>query len=183
MKKLMIAAILLSTSFMVYSQKKEKKEKVVKPEKEIVSYKHSFGLGAGFTTGVGLSYRFVPKKYGFQINVGPMYSNYGDNINASFGLTLLDKLYEGKWCNMYLYLGNHLVYHRDKLSSYDYALNVNTQEIYETKKLNTGIGLGWEFYTQSSVVLNLMVGYAQYNNFEKLLPTAEVALYYRFGRK
>ncbi|NVO03902.1 MAG: hypothetical protein HXX09_14490 [Bacteroidetes bacterium] len=178
MKKLIVAAILLSSSLMVYSQKNEK---------EVLSYKHSIGLGAGFTTGVGISYRFVPKKLGFQVNLGPMYSNYGKDIKVSLGLTLLDKFFEGKWCNLYFYVANNLRYTKNsdgQLFLGDMPNNGNSiSNNTETYHLNSGLGMGWEFNTQKPVVFNFMMGYAQYNGFEKLRPTIEGAIYYRIGTK
>jgi hypothetical protein len=47
--------------------------------------------------------------------------------------------------------------------------------------INTGIGVGFEFNTTKKVTLNIMGGYAQYNSFEKLFFTGELALYYRFN--
>jgi hypothetical protein len=193
MKKLILALILFSITLGVYSQKKEKvkkekivkekivKEKVKKPAVEIVSYKHSFGIGAGFTTGVGLSYRFAPKKLGFQINLGPTYSDYGNNVDASVGLTLLNKFHRGKYCNLYFYVASSLYYHKG-LDWVGDGWWGSYQKV-ETQKINSGIGLDFEFNTQKRIVLNVMVGYMQYNNFERLSPTVETALYYRFNCK
>ena len=193
MKKLILISILICASVLVYSQKKEKakkekvkketvkKEKVKKPEVDIISYKHSFGLGAGFTTGVGFSYRFAPKKLGFQVNLGPTYTDYGDKVDVSAGLTLLDKFYQGKYCNLYFYVASSLYYHKSKDYIYDYHTGNSYYKNIETQRINSGLGLDFEFNTQKRIVLNLMLGFMQYNNLEKLVPTVETALYYRFG--
>ena len=38
---------------------------------ETENFKHYLGVGAGTTTGVGISYRYCPKDFGIQINFLP----------------------------------------------------------------------------------------------------------------
>ena len=144
-------------------------------------YKQAFGLGAGFTTGVGFSYRYFPKRYGVQLNIAPYYWNYGKESFVSSGLTLLLSLEENRTNNIYAYFGNHFLYSRsDQSYYYDNQYNP-TPKIVTTRKLNTGVGIGIEFDAEKRVTLNMMVGYASYNTFESLFFTGELALYYRFN--
>jgi hypothetical protein len=171
-KIILLSLMIFINVFVIKAQEKSKLEIPIQ-------YKHSIGIGAGFTTGCGLSYRFIPKDIGFQINVFPFYTDYGKKITASFGFTVLDKIYEGRSCNVYAYFGNH--YYIDKYN-YDY----NGYQYYQNQnvsKYNSGIGLDLEFSTQKRIVLHVMAGLAQYNTFEMLLPTAELALHYRFVKK
>jgi hypothetical protein len=151
-------------------------------------YKHSLGIGMGFTTGLGLSYRFFPKKIGFQINIAPYYQDYGSEAFVSAGGTILLNLAENRATAVYAYLGNHYFYKSNKTRDYYWDAQIQ-QSVYsdwrttKTETLNTGIGLGFEFHTQKRVTLNIMAGYAQYNKFEQLFFTGELALYYRFNIK
>jgi hypothetical protein len=137
------------------------------------NYKNHIGIGAGFTTGIGISYRYVAKKTGFQVNVGPYIADHGENITSSFGLTLLRRFVETRTTNFYAYLANSYNYQRKLINA-----NPNYYDIKDS--WNTGLGVGFEMDTRKRVVIDLMIGYAQYNTFETLFFTAEMALYYRF---
>ena len=41
------------------------------PNDEPEETKHAIGIGVGFTTGYGLSYRYFPTIFGFQVNFAP----------------------------------------------------------------------------------------------------------------
>ncbi|OFX62214.1 MAG: hypothetical protein A2046_00895 [Bacteroidetes bacterium GWA2_30_7] len=166
----------------------QEKQKVEKPEYNKL-YKHSLGAGAGFTTGLGISYRYFPKKLGFQLNVAPHYQDYGKEAFISAGLTFLYNLSESKYSAVYAYFGNHLLhtsevkkqgdsFYNSATGYYEYTY---TDHTVVKDVINSGIGFGFEFNTQKRVTLNLMGGYAQYNSFERLFFTIEAALYYRFN--
>jgi len=139
------------------------------------SYKNAMGIGLGFTTGYGLAYRYTVNKFGVQVNFAPYINDYGKNASISVGLTLLNRIVEGNSSNLYLYFANDYLYRKRK--NYNgYGLNYD-----ESEKWNTGIGLGFEFNTKKRVVLNVMGGYAQYNSFQMLFFTGELALFYRFN--
>jgi len=146
-----------------------------------VHYKHSIGFCAGFTTGYGFSYRFIPKKFGFQLTFAPFYTDHGKTSVISAGFTLLRRISETRGSNFYVYFANHYFYNRyasEELNPITYTYNNNT---YTTNKSwNTGIGIDFEWHAQKRIVLNLMAGIAQYNTFASLLPTGEIAIYYRF---
>lgn len=144
-----------------------------KPKEE--KTKHAVGAGAGFTTGYGLSYRYMPSKLGIQVNFAP-YKN-GADYQYSFGLTALYSLMQSEKTNLYLYQANH--YLASSFMEYD---NSNPS-IYKRKNeafINNGFGFGVEIIIASKVGLNLMTGYATYDNFNKLNVTGEAALYFKF---
>lgn len=177
MKTKFIAIVLVLFTFSAFSQQSNETIDVKKHTK-------AFGIGAGFTTGAGFSFRYFPKKYGIQINCAPYYNNYGSEVFVSSGVTLLYSINENKVSNFYAYLGNHYLYSKLDRGVYvydPYGYNSYTYHKVINNYLNSGIGVGVEFHSQKRITLNLMVGYAQYENFKRLFFTAETALYYRFN--
>ena len=146
-------------------------------------YKHSIGAGVGFTTGYGLSYRFMPNKLGAQINFAPFRNS--ETERYSLGITFLYKLIESNITNLYLYQGNHFYYNsqlqtfyepKDPLGSHVEPTTKRVTESY----LNNGLGIGIEFIIAKRIAFNLMGGYAGYRNFQQINFTGETALYFRF---
>ena len=165
--KLIIAAILILACTLTLSAQ-HKSDSLFKSK-----YANNIGIGAGFTTGFGISYRYLPCRDGFQINFTPYLQDYGKEALISIGLTYLHKIVATRGINLYTYFANHYRY----ISLYNNNYYSGNDEPIE--KWNTGIGIGFEFHSQKRVVWNIMGGYAQYNSFEKLLFTIETALYYR----
>ncbi|MFH0866429.1 MAG: hypothetical protein V1904_09540 [Bacteroidota bacterium] len=164
--KLFIAAILILAGTLTLSAQ-HKSDSLFKSK-----YANNIGIGAGFTTGFGISYRYLPCRDGFQVNFTPYLQDYGKDALISIGLTYLHKIVATRATNLYLYFGNHYRY-----INLNNNYSGNNEPI---EKWNTGIGIGFEFHTQKRVVWNIMGGYAQYDNFRMLLFTIETALYYRF---
>lgn len=149
------------------------------------TYKHAFGLDAGFTSGLGFSYRFFPGKFGFQLNCLPLYKDYGKNIWCSTGLSLLYRLGSYKKVNFNLYLGNHLIYKVETISEYHESEGSSRDYWYEDKReetytLNTGIGINMELNPNDRFVWNFAFGLAQMNNLEVICPSLEIGLHFRF---
>lgn len=154
------------------------------PESELANqeeFKFNLGFGAGFTTGYGLSFRYMPKRFGAQLNVGPYFDE--DTERYSLGLTFLYNLIESRRTNLYLYQGNHYLYN----TYLDYIYNpkqphnqppveVKRQEIY----INSGVGMGAEIILAERLSLNFMAGYAFYRNFRSLNLTGETAFFFKF---
>ena len=141
--------------------------------------KHALGLAAGATTGLGLSYLYMPDKLCFQVAFLPYKDQYSTLISA--GLTFIYRLREGEKLNFLLYQGNHMLYREE--TQYTYPMggfggvpNGKTS----TLGFNNGIGIGFEFFLSTNVSFNLMGGYAGYNNFERIMITGEGALFYKF---
>ena len=146
--------------------------------------KHEIGMAAGWSTGYGISYRFWPGKFGFQLTTTPHFEK--EYSTASFGLTGLMTLSEISWMKMFLYLGNHYVYKRN-VEYYYYDDNGNRLEYTEPKNSSygryiIGIGPGFEFLLGGKFGLNLMFGFrSDWSPHEyKISITGETGFYYRF---
>jgi hypothetical protein len=171
-KLLFVLFLMATSSFTLFGQSKTELDSIAKAGRK---FANSIGIGAGTTTGYGFSYRYFGRKNGVQINFFPLIDNANKTATISAGLTLLHKLFVAKKTNLYLYLANSYLY--NKSSSYYYNYNyINSY----TEKWNTGLGVGFEWDTEKSLVLNIMAGYAQYNSFQTLTLAGEAAIYYRF---
>lgn len=142
-------------------------------------FKHSLGAGAGFTTGYGLSYRYMPKRFGVQVNFAP-YKN-GDTERYSAGLTFLYNLIETRPANLFLYEGNHFYSETSLNYLYDpFGSQMPVPMKSTDSYLNNGVGVGIEFKIAKRIGFNLMAGYAFYRNFQNINFTGETALYFKF---
>ena len=167
---LFLLLFLLLNSRVVSSQDLNKKESSSK-------FNYSTGACAGFTTGYGLSFRYLPTRLGIQVNFAPFHSKEIDQY--SFGMTLLYKLIENDKSNLFLYEGNHYYYRAEPEYNFYYQKPIaNVRRV--KKYFNNGMGIGIELMLIQSVGFNLMGGYAAYNNFEESNFTAETGLYYKF---
>lgn len=144
-------------------------------EKNQNGLKNEFGIHAGATTGLGLSYRYWFDKAGVQLTAVPIKN--GDYILFSGGLTFLYSFYESEYKRFFIYLGNHFWYHRNKTWNYSYTLQ---DSWIEERTYNVGIGPGFSF--GRVVRINIMAGYGFYDLFGKqnMYPTGEIGLYYCF---
>lgn len=142
-------------------------------------YKFGIGAGAGFTTGYGLSFRYIPNRFGAQVNFSP----YKDSQTSrySVGVTLIYMLIESRVTSFFLYQGNHYYYHSQMQIVYDpnFPQNQETEKVVDSY-VNNGFGFGIELIFAKRIGLNLMAGYAFYNNFSQLNVTGETALYFKF---
>ena len=143
-------------------------------------YKFSLGAGVGFTTGYGASFRYTPNKFGVQVNFSPLYNKSPTfdeaTLQISAGITFLYSLIEAENTCFYLYQGNHFNHY------YNPKANIVLYEDNETEynRFNNGIGVGIQFIILKRVGLDIMGGYAFYDNFEKLSITGEAGLFYKF---
>lgn len=142
-------------------------------------YKFGIGGGAGFATGYGLSFRYIPKRFGGQINFAP----YKDKETSrySVGVTFIYMLIESRITNLFLYQANHYYYNSQMQYIYDpnFPENQEMQKVTESY-VNNGLGFGIEIIFAKRIGLNLMAGYAFYKNFTQLNVTGEAALYFKF---
>jgi hypothetical protein len=140
------------------------------------AYKNYAGFNAGFTTGVGFSYRHLFNKFGAQLTIGPYYANYGDNVTLSCGLAILYRISKPSIATCYVYLGNHYYYEYDHY----YGSNVTNSG------LNTGLGLCLDGRVSEHFSVNCMAGYASYlclnqsYPLKKLNITGEIGFFYLF---
>lgn len=149
--------------------------------------KHSIGLGLGFTTGIGLTYRYMPDKLGFQLTAGGFKDN--NSSLGSGGLTLLYNILATEKLNFFSYYSNSIWYR-----TYEYYMSSNPvydpvygyyqyHTSYETRSetlWNTGLGLGVEFLASKKVGFNFMLGWAGYDTFRLILPTGETCILIKF---
>ena len=146
---------------------------------EEIHYKYGIGGGAGFATGYGLSFRYIPKKFGAQVNFAPFKNK--ETERYSVGVTLIYMIIESKVSNLFLYQANHYYYNSQMIYAYDVKMPDSQELVKSTESyVNNGLGFGIEIVMAKRVGLNLMAGYAFYNNFSQLNVTGEAALYYKF---
>jgi len=141
---------------------------------EVHALHHSLGIGAGLTTGIGLSYRYLPNKIGAQLNFAPLRVDEYETT-VSLGLTFIYRLIAAEKSNFFIYQGNHFMYEKWK-GYYDPYTSIS--DTYRT--FNHGIGLGFELIVLNHVGFNIMFGYAVRDNFSSLGLTGETAIYYKF---
>jgi len=126
-------------------------------------FDHEIGVHAGFTSGIGLSYRYWPGTFGLQTTFLPIFGQ--ENKFISFGVTGLAMLKDNSNVDLFLYLGNHWLFTND-----------------DPTQWNVGLGPGVEIEMGNDFVFDIMVGYALYDLNESLRSsvTGEVGVYYRF---
>lgn len=154
--QLLIAGMFLWTGVFAQQENTENNVNTVNQKME----KNEFGIHAGATTGMGLSYRRWMGRFGAQVTALPIKT---ENVTfVSTGLTLMYTIREFKYVRSFIYLGNHLM---------------NTDG---DLKHNIGIGPGFSF--GKYVGFNLMSGYGFYDISDKLYmyPTGEIGLYFKF---
>lgn len=146
---------------------------------------HSIGIGAGFTTGYGLSYRYTPSELGFQINFAPYKTK--TNEQYSFGVSFLYELIKLKSTALSIYEGNHFLYKRDKAAQIyggynipPYYINPPVYGTVTESHWNNGIGFDLSAYASDNVTFELMAGYAFYADFTEINATIEGAFYFKF---
>jgi len=138
---------------------------------------HYIGGAAGISTGFGLSYRYWPEEYGWQMVFTPM--SDGADVMINLGLGALKTLHETTYTRLFLYLVGNGTY--NNYEDYDYGEMV-INERKQTFESVIGIGPGLEIYLFNNIVIDIMFGFKYGFNgmFQGLGFTAETALYYRF---
>jgi hypothetical protein len=146
-------------------------------EPDINNYKNEFGAHAGFTTGLGLSYRHWFDRIGLQLTAIPVKTD--DFYLASMGLSGMYSLKKMKYVRVYLYVGNHFMVLDDY--TYDYDRMGNYVET-KTKESRYNIGFGPGFSFGKTVAYNIQFGYGLYDVTNKfnMYPTLEMGVYYMF---
>ncbi|NOZ35796.1 MAG: hypothetical protein GXO80_10920 [Chlorobi bacterium] len=164
LKKISLTLAALMLAIFVFAQDAE--------NNDVINNSNELGLHAGFTTGIGLSFRHWSNKFGVQITAIPLKAN--DFKFVSAGLTGLYSLSNKKYTRFYLYLGNHLLIN----SSFD-----NWYSDQNTTKTRYNVGFGTGFEVGRKVRFTIMAGYGAYNLTEApdyyLLPTIETGLYFK----
>lgn len=141
------------------------------------------------TSGLGMSYRYrLKNSFGMQVSYLPIFDKTQPNENDQvFGFSFLYTFYEGEKSNFYIYQGNTLwiiqeVSYRDTYNNYNgYYYTYSGYEEYTNNRnfINNSLGLGMEFLIQERGGLNLQIGLGGYNNFNTILPSGGISLFYK----
>jgi hypothetical protein len=127
---------------------------------------HYFGIGAGFVTGFGLSYRYWPENLGIQVDLCPVLSL--ERSLFSIGVSGLYAIKRLPTTSFFIYAGGNYFKEKDGY--------------YESDRFGLGGGFGVEF-GRSNLCFDLQCGFQYFNgtNIQNygLYPSGEIALYYR----
>lgn len=173
MKKILFSTIVCFLSFLSIAQK----DSIV--EREHVdgdTLKHYVGFGASSDWGAGMSYRYLPKKVGVQLNLLPIY--HDEFYAQSTGLTFLYRVKNTSKINVYGYFANHLIFFKEH--------NFEDEEAYKFHII--GIGSGIDFKFSERMAFQITLGYGVYDVFEQMplfdgrvtYLSAGYGLFYRF---
>lgn len=144
---------------------------------------HNIGIGAGYVTGYGLSYRhWFPSDYGYQVNFAPYYSknDYEKQTTISFGVTGLRTIHASSAVNLLGYAGASVYYDYDRYE-YNYG---HEEEVTEESNTRYTIGAGPGFdvhFWHLSVNVMFGVRFSTDSNDETRMDiTGETAVFYSF---
>jgi hypothetical protein len=157
MKKILLFLVILLFFFPLFAQ-----------EEQQYTFSDEIGVNAGFTTGMGISYRhWTQSGIGIQFTTLPVKTDYVQYI--SIGVTGLKSVSNGRFIRSFMYLGNHVLWD---------GLSLNDKFIY-----NVGAGFGMEIGKYPKV--NIMLGYQAMDVTQKLwlVPTVEAGFYFDFSKK
>ncbi len=148
--------------------------------------KHYVGIGAGFSSGLGFSYKYKPNKWGFQLNFFPANekSYYVHNDFLSVGFMINRYLSESKYTDLFIYFGNHFLYDFKKEKYLNQNSSTPTSLITKNQKsVFTGIGAGIDGKISKSLSITLAGGFGYYfiSKEERAINLiGEFAFHYKF---
>ncbi len=200
MRIFFIVSLVVSFSFVAGAQEQSEGADTAQSD-----YKNYIGLGAGITSGLGLSYRRWFEKSGFQVNILPYYTQdtydnedtgrrdgYSRNVYLSLGLSYLRQFQDFEKVRFLGFASAHWVYTSD---DDDYRLStgvptgeprIDDQRIDNVEQSNTflvGLGPEFEIYIWR-FALNLGFGLAaRYRPSPEsfgIWPAVEGSIHYRF---
>ena len=125
---------------------------------------HYMGFNAGALTGIGFSYRYMPKKTGIQLTGLPIGNKHNLRIKAA--LTVFYKYYSsvGETLNLLAYASSSFVHKRDEIyygiQPYEKHFIFEPQYI---NKYNAGIGTAMEIRLHNILSLDILLGYGIYD--------------------
>lgn len=144
---------------------------------------HNIGIGAGFVTGYGISYRhWLPSDWGFQVNFAPYYdkTEYSEERNLSLGITGLRLLHGAETVDLIGYAGASVLYDFDR---YTYTSEFGEEETETTNtRFTFGGGPGFDvrfWHLTFSAMFGVRVS-TESNDEVHMDITGETALYYSF---
>jgi hypothetical protein len=144
-------------------------------EKGKASVKHNIGAFTSIGSGKGLSYRYLPGKFGFQITTLPVFDRNG-GYNINIGANLVYILQQRKYVELYGFLGNELVH--SFVKTYNGTFPPNQK--YTGYAANLGLGL--KFDLLEVLNLNIQAGYGAFeiNNSPNTNISLGIGLYYHW---
>lgn len=144
-----------------------------------VHRKHEVGFNVGVATGMGLAYRYWPKRVGIQIVGSPV------GIE-NLAITGLYRFYEKRSSCFFGYLGNAFYdsFRNKDISKIDPNQPLPSLNEMTEHYISYSVGMGPGFSFGRKVRFNIMAGimFQQINNKENFVvtPTAELGVFYRF---
>lgn len=131
---------------------------------------HAIGVNVGMTSGVGLSYRYMPKALGAQVTLG--YLGNPSSSYISTGGMLLYKITEGKHSQLNLYTSAHLLKNN--------YIRFNESGTHTETMLNFGVGISVDLKITSRTSLSGNVGYGAYDKMEYYSMDFGLGCFYKF---
>jgi hypothetical protein len=144
---------------------------------------HSFGLNAGFISGLGFSYRYMPGRLGVDITAIPFYSQDAE-LYTSQGITLNFIVSRNSRLDHFIFVGNSLFYTFSKEEGLIYR-PVSDEWVlkkweYEDFFYVFGGGWGIRLKGKRNLDWTFRLGAMWNDDFEYgILPSAGIALHYR----
>jgi hypothetical protein len=136
---------------------------------------HMFGLAAGFTSGLGLSYEYKPKRLGVQVLAFPIITENMTFLSAGLNFKYDLKVYES--FSVFGFLNNRL-----RMTDDIYGITGNENYAFEAEgnyfRIAHGAGLGLNIEVFDHFGLNLMTGFGVYN-YSGFSMTLDSGLYFR----
>lgn len=173
-----IKTITLITVFALFSIGSSAQMKLNNPEEKS---EHALGVALGMTTGYGISYRYSPSKFSFQLAFSPYKTE--DEYKFVTGLSFYYKVVDKEKIDFFLYQASEFVLEERYVDFYNgpYYLHPYYGNYKENNDhVNIGIGFGLEFLIKKRVTFNIMGGYGAFENFKRITPTIETSLFYNF---
>ena len=136
-------------------------------------YPASIGFGGGSTTGMGISMRYWPGKFGFMVNMFPRFNNDGYVFNI--GGALKYELKETEWVRIFSYLSYN---YYEEYFHYDFYYYDDPSR-YETH-WDSGVGVGLDHRISKRGSFVLMTGLGFYHGFKIISGSVDLGLYYKF---
>ena len=131
--------------------------------------KHGVGAAFGLVTGVGVSYRYRPSKFGTQLTYGNFegINSRAQNVSLGFLYTLV----QTEKTNLYVYQGSAMAFDKKE----DGKGNViNDYRAY------SGLGLGLEFTIAKRVALSFIYSYNYDYEYKSIDFNQNICAYYKF---
>jgi len=169
--KFCVLSLFIAISSSLFAQQTDVES--IDPDRFVSDYKHNIGVGIGLTIGQGIAYKYLPKRFGFQVLYSPIITDNRNFHNA--GLSFIYKLQQTPTSHFYVYQATNL----ELQKTFD---TVNGQRITtrDDSFVELGFGFGLEFNILKRLRLNMLGGGGVFEGFEKGGITAEAALFYAF---